>query len=147
MSNNIIDILKARDAIKFATTSGTDMHNRLARIVIDGDDVCGDYELINRIRSVENLEKLFSKKSQTEVPIAGNIGNRFVSRRLDRLYVDDAAQTVYVLDYKTDVTRAAFHDRYVAQLQEYATLLYQIYPKYKVRCFILWTHDWSLESV
>ena len=139
MLNNVTEILKAHDMIKFATTSGTDMHNRLARIVIDGDNVCGESELINKIQSIKNLAKLFSKKSRIEVPVAGNIGNR--------LYVDDEAKTVYVLDYKTDVCHDTFHDRYVAQLQEYATLLRQIYSQYKIQCFILWTHDWSLESV
>lgn len=147
MSNNINEILKNHDAIKFATTTGTQMHNRLAQIVIDDNCTRGDAELVERINSVPNLARLFSSASQTEVPIAGNIGTRFISRRIDRLYIDDDAQTVYVLDYKTDVSPEQFREHYVAQLHEYAVLLRQIYPKYKIQCLILWMHDWTLERV
>ena len=147
MSNNIKEILAANDSVKYATSAGTDMHNRLARVVIDSKAVRGGADLIAKIKSVPGLAELFSAGSAVEVPIAGNIGNRFVSRRIDRLLVDDKAKTVFVLDYKTDVNHDVFHDSYVAQLREYATLLRQIYPKYKISCFILWTHDWTLESV
>lgn len=147
MSNNITEILKNHDAIKFATGAGTQMHNRLAQIVIDGDCARGDAELIACIKSVPNLARLFSAKSRTEVPIAGNIGARFISRRIDRLYIDNDAKTICVLDYKTDTSPEQFRERYVAQLREYAALLRQIYPKYKIQCLILWTHNWVLESV
>ena len=147
MSNNIKEILATNDSVKHATSAGTDMHNRLARVVIDSEVVRGDADLIAKIKSVPELAELFSAGSAVEVPIAGTIGNRFVSRRIDRLLVDDKAKNVFVLDYKTDINHDVFHDSYVAQLREYAALLRQIYPKYKISCFILWTHDWTLESV
>ena len=147
MSNNIKEILAERDAVKFATDAGTDMHNRLGRVVVDGDKTRGDTNLVAHIQANPRLAKMFCSSSMVEVPIAGNIGARFISRRIDRLYVDDDAKIVYVLDYKTDVNRTVFRDKYVAQLREYAALLRQIYPKYKCCCFILWTHDWTLESV
>lgn len=147
MSNNVKEILKAYDAVKMATATGTDMHNRLGRVVIDVDKMCGDPDLIEKIQAVPKLAGLFSVGSMVEVPIAGNIGNRFVSRRIDRLLIDDKTKTVYVLDYKTDTNQDSFRERYVAQLHEYAALLRQIYPKYKIQCMILWTHNWVLESV
>lgn len=147
MSNNIKEILKVYDAVKMATTTGTTMHTRLGQIVIDVDKMFGDVDLIEKIKSVPRLAELFSSKSMIEVPVAGNIGNRFASRRIDRLLVDDTAKIVYVLDYKTDTNPDVFRERYIAQLHEYAALLRQIYPKYKIQCLILWTHDWTLEHV
>lgn len=147
MSNNIKEIILERDAVKFATAAGTDMHNRLGCVMIDDGAGRGDPDLISKIKSVPNLARLFASDSQTEVPIAGNIGNRFASRRIDRLLVDDVAGIVYVLDYKTDTNPDVFREHYIAQLHEYAALLRQIYPKYKIQCMILWTHNWVLESV
>ena len=147
MSNNIKEILCAHDAVKFATDAGTDMHNRLGCVVIGRDTERGDPDLITKIKSVPKLAELFSADSMVEVPIAGNINGRFASRRIDRLLVDDKAKTVCVLDYKTDTTPDNFRERYIAQLREYAVLLRQIYPEYKICCFILWTHNWSLESI
>lgn len=148
MSNNDIKaILSERDGVKFATTAGSDMHKRLGLIVIDGDNTRGDSELVAHIQSIPCLGKLFCSNSMTEVPIAGTIKQRFISRRIDRLYIDNDAQTVFILDYKTDVNRDKFHDTYVAQVHEYAALLRQIYPKYKCVCYILWTHEWELEKV
>ena len=147
MSNNIKEILCAHDAVKFATDAGTDMHNRLGRIVIANDAEHGDPDLIAKIKSVPKLAELFSADSMVEVPIAGNINGHFASRRIDRLLVYDKAKTVYVLDYKTDTIPDNFREHYIAQLREYAALLRQIYPEYKICCFILWTHNWSLESI
>lgn len=147
MSNNIKEIIAERDNVKFATDAGTNMHNRLGRVVIDGEKTCGDSDLIARIRAIPNLAKLFSSNSMVEVPVAGNIGARFVSRRIDRLYIDEDTQTIYVLDYKTDVNHTTFRDKYIAQLREYSALLSQVCPDYKCFCFILWACDWVLESV
>ena len=147
MSNNIKEIIAERDSVKFATDAGQNMHNRLGRIFIDGDKVCGDVGLVAQIKAIPGLSKLFGPKSMTEVPIAGNLGACFVSRRIDRLYIDDEKQMVCILDYKTDINHSVFHDKYVAQLREYAILMTEIYPTYKCKCFILWTHDWELESI
>lgn len=147
MSNDIKSILANNDNIKFATDVGTRMHARLGRVVIDMNKTSGDVELIEKINSVHGLPHMFSAQSKVEVPIAGIVANRFVSRRIDRLLVDEDRRIVYVLDYKTDTTRDMFRDEYVAQLREYATLLGQIYPGYKINRYILWTHDWILESV
>ena len=147
MSNNIKEIIAARDAVGFATAAGTDMHNRLGRIMIGDEVECGDVDLIAKIKANPQLAKMFCPKSMTEVPVAGIVSNRFISRRIDRLYIDDETKTVYILDYKTDVSRDLFHDKYVSQLREYSILLRQVYPKHTCKCFILWTHDWVLESL
>ena len=147
MPNDIKSILTANDNVKFATDVGTRMHARLGRIVIDADKTSGDTDLIEKINSVPGLSRMFSAQSQVEVPIAGTIAHRFVSRRIDRLLVDKDRRIVYVLDYKTDTNHDLFHDAYVAQLREYGTLLAQMYVGYKIFRYILWTHDWVLESV
>lgn len=147
MPNDIKSILTANDNVKFATDVGTRMHARLGHVVIDVDKISGDADLIEKINSVPGLPHLFSAQSQVEVPIAGTIAHRFVSRRIDRLLVDTEQRVVCVLDYKTDTNHDLFHDAYVAQLREYGTLLAQMYVGYKIFRYILWTHDWVLESV
>ena len=96
--------------------------------------------------SVQKYQKI-QRWRKTEVPIAGTINGRFISRRIDRLFTDDENKRVYVLDYKTDTDRAAFHDKYVEQINEYKTLLRDIYPNYEIRGYILWLHDFSVEEI
>ena len=141
------DILSAHDRTNFATSRGTQTHARLQNIVIDGANTHGDFELIQQIKSRPELLPFFTLTAGTEVPIAGTINNRFISRRIDRLVIDDTNKTIQILDYKTDTDRTAFHDKYVIQLREYARLLHAIYPDYNITAHILWIHDFSLENV
>ena len=141
------DILSAHDRTHFATSRGAQTHTRLQNIVIDVANTRGDSELIQLIQSKPELVPFFVASTMTEVPIAGTTNNRFISRRIDRLVIDKATKTIKILDYKTDVDRTVFHDKYVIQLREYAGLLRAIYPDYKILAYILWTHDFSLENV
>ena len=141
------NILSAHDGAQHATAHGTQMHARMQHIVIDGDNTHGDAELVKQVQANHELLQFFGPNSRTEVPIAGTINNRFISRRIDRLVIDDTNKIIKILDYKTDVDHAAFHDKYVIQLREYARMLHAIYPDYKITAHILWTHDFSLEKV
>lgn len=141
------NILSVHDATQHATAHGTQMHTRLQHVVIDGDNTRGDTELVKYVCSNPELTPFFAPCARTEVPIAGTINNRFISRRIDRLVIDDTNKTIQILDYKTDTDRTAFHDKYVIQLREYARLLHAIYPDYKITAHILWIHDFSLENV
>lgn len=140
------DILIAHDAAKYATDAGKKMHTRLQRVVL-GNELRGDQELIAQIHATPGLAEFFGTNSKTEVPIAGTINGRFISRRLDRLVIDGAAKTVSVLDYKTDINHRMYYEKYIAQLREYVSLLRAIYPGYKISGYILWTHDFLLEKV
>lgn len=147
MSNklrNIIDQMVRQD---YATDTGRKMHARMQRIVIDGAASRGDADIRAKILENPTLAQMFSPASRTEVPIAGTINGRFVSRRIDRLLVDDKNKCVYVLDYKTDIDRTTFHDKYLEQINEYKTLLRDIYPDYEIRSYILWVHDFSVEEI
>lgn len=139
-------IRRARD-MRFATRAGTDMHERLRKIVIDGDVARGDAALIARIQAYPRLTEYFGPRARTEVPVAGTINGRFISRRIDRMIVDAAAKTIKILDYKTDMDRRARRDKYKNQLQEYRDLLGAIYPGFTISAAILWTHDWTLEII
>lgn len=141
------DILAAHDQEVQATTAGSIMHERLRNVVIDGDTVTGDQDLIEKIIVKPELVPFFTATSKTEVPIAGILDGDFVSRRLDRIKIDDATKEIWVLDYKTDTDSQRFHDKYIAQIHEYVALLHMIYPGYKIRAYILWTHDFSLENI
>lgn len=133
---------------KHATDAGTKMHLMLQSVFITSDsDATGDAALISKIRQVPGLSKLFSPQSKTEVPIAGTINNHFISRRIDRLLIDEANKTIHILDYKTDITPNDFRNKYITQINEYATLVRNIYPDYHIHAYILWTHNFSLEKL
>ena len=89
----------------------------------------------------------FAENTRTEVPIAGIINGNFISRRIDRLSVDDENKIVRILDYKTDIEKESRREKYIVQLNEYEKLMRQIYPEYKIEKYILWLHDWTLEKL
>lgn len=143
----LYDILKQCEQTRFATDAGTQMHKRLQLVMIDGNETSGDPDLVARISAKTELLPFFCTSAKTEVPIAGTIKGRFVSRRIDRLVVDTPNKTVYVMDYKTDTDKAINHNKYIAQVREYVALLRAIYPDYTIIGYILWTHDFSLEKI
>lgn len=141
------DLLNQQDATKFATDAGTRAHRRMQQITIDGDTVHGDADTVARIKSFPELLPFFVANAQTEVPVAGIIRGKFISRRIDRMVTDDATKQILVMDYKTDVSPDRFHAAYCAQVREYMELLRAIYPEYTVLGYILWLHDFRLEAV
>lgn len=141
------NILSARDSKTFATASGTKMHIRLRHIVLEDDTQCGDSDLISKIQQRSDLVPFFCRASKTEVPIAGTIKGRFISRRIDRLLVNHDEKTVKILDYKTDINPNERKSIYVSQINEYIQLMRAIYPGYKISGYILWTHDFLLEKI
>lgn len=147
MPTSPYDFIRRGCDMRFATRAGTDMHERLRKIVIDDATARGDAELIARIQPNAPLAEYFGPRARTEVPVAGTINGRFISRRIDRMIVDTATKTIKILDYKTDTDRRARRDKYKTQLQEYRDLLGAIYPGFTISAAILWTHDWTLEII
>ncbi len=93
--------------------------------------------------------RLFSKESQTEVPLVGLVGNDVMSGRIDRLLVED--NEVLILDYKTNRPSPISSDRvpqvYRKQLKNYKELLEPIYPGKTIRTFLLWTDETKLMEI
>ncbi len=147
MSDSLYDLLAKRRATEYATSVGTRMHERLRGVVIDGAQSRGDASLVKIMAARPDLREYFSARARTEVPIAGTINGKFISRRIDRMLVDATTKTIKILDYKTDTERGLRRAKYVAQLREYCDLLHKMYPDFKVGAAILWTHDWTLESL
>lgn len=147
MVNSLKELMNEYNATKYAENAGIQMHKklRLVRVLSDCGDV--DCELKKRIEMCDGLSAFFTENAQTEVPVAGIINGGFISRRIDRLVVDDKNKIVRILDYKTDVEKETRHEKYIAQLSEYEKLMCQIYPKYKIETYILWLHDWTLEKL
>lgn len=147
MTNDICEIMAKRDSVKHATDTGTRVHDALRHVVIDGAHVYGDAQIANEIAERPEVAAFFCPESRCEVPVAATISNKFISRRIDRMIIDDATKTVKILDYKTDVERTVRRDKYVNQLHEYAAILRRIYPEYNIVGYILWTHGWVLEKI
>lgn len=146
MSNKIRSILSDIEKQKFATSTGKQTHAILQ--YYSGSNTKNlDNELYKKFSTNKELDKFFCADSKAEVPVAGYINGRFVSRRIDRLATNHDDKTVYILDYKTDSDKNVFHDKYVAQIKEYKTLLHDIYPEYKIHGFILWINDFTLEEI
>lgn len=146
METKMHKLLAAEREAKFATEHGTQMHLRLQRMSLDAPRE-QDAELAAHIVAIPELADFFRAPARAEVPIAGTINGRFISRRIDRMIIDDDAKTVRILDYKTDIDHTARHAEYVAQIGEYVALMRKIRPGYKISAFILWLHDWTMERV
>ena len=138
------EFLAGRKKQESATEHGTEIHRRLQFIFIDGENVHGDADLIEKIRKNPEIAKFFDKDSRAEVPIAGFIDSKFYSKRIDRLVV--FPQKILFLDYKTDISRAR-RDDYIKTMKIYARLLQGAYPGRDISGYILWLHDWELELI
>ncbi|MCL2369540.1 MAG: hypothetical protein FWC83_02590 [Alphaproteobacteria bacterium] len=142
---DIKTILENRARARFAKDRGTEIHRKLSRIRIDGNDITGDGELVAQIRENEQIAGLFDKFSKPEVPIAGYINDKFTSRRIDRLRITE--KDIQFIDYKTDTDKVVRRDAYIRQMNEYATLLQAAYPAHTITGYILWLSDWELEEI
>ena len=137
-----------QDNKKYATQSGRRVHALLRNVIIDNiRGNSGDDDIVETIQKRPDLYKFFSCAAKTEVPIAGIVNGVFISRRIDRLLINDIAKTIDFIDYKTDTNKNEFIDKYTKQLNEYAQLLRSGYPDYKIVGFILWTQDWQLQQI
>ena len=96
-----------------------------------------------------DLVDLFGPDSLAEAPLAGAVNGTVVSARVDRLVV--GAQTVTVIDYKTDRTPPdAAEDvprAYLRQMAAYRALLARVFPGRTVRCLLLWTAGPTVTSL
>ncbi|MBO4480312.1 MAG: hypothetical protein J5742_01640 [Alphaproteobacteria bacterium] len=149
MTNNLNELLQKKLHQDYATSTGVVMHSRMQNIFFDsmGKASDGNADIIKKISKNPELVEYMGPNSKTEVPIAGYINGRFVSRRIDRLYVNLSKKIVVVLDYKTDIDKVCFRDKYTEQLREYRSLLMDIYPYFNITCKILWLNDFTLETV
>ena len=147
MTQNLTGFLIGAKNKEFAKNTGTQMHALLQHVIVDNGFEAGDVDIINTIKNHSDLLPFFVVSAQTEVPIAGNIHGRFVSRRIDRLLINHNAKTIDFIDYKTDTDKNAFLEQYKYQLKEYAELLHSAYPAYKINSYILWLHDWVLDKI
>lgn len=146
MADSLNKLLQEHENRKFATATGQRMHDKMRHIVIDGTGR-GDADILKVILSRPDLLRFFGPDSRTEVPIAGYINGKFISRRIDRMVVNHKTKTILILDYKSDVDKSAFYRNYVAQIHEYRELIHEIYPDYTAAGFILWLHDFTLVQV
>lgn len=147
MTQKLTDFLNSQHSMKHATQTGTVIHLLLKNIIIDNNKEIGDTNIINQIKEHAELKQYFTGSAKTEVPIAGIINGVFVSRRIDRMLIDDTDKTIDFIDYKTDINKTAFIDKYAQQLNEYLQLLCSAYPGYKINGYILWIQDWQLQQI
>ena len=143
MADTLREMLTEYDNKKYATDAGSTMHKKMRFVnMLDNND-----DIVKQIKSRPELAIFFAENAQTEVPIAATINGKFVSRRIDRMVVDNDNKTIHILDYKTDVNKDMFRSKYIIQVREYVSIISKIYPHYKVFGYILWLHDWILEKL
>ena len=147
MADTLRGILKEYDSTKYATENGSVMHGKMRSVRMENGTLVGDADIIENIIRHPELSVFFVENARVEVPVAAVANGKFISRRIDRMVVDDKNKVVHILDYKTDTDKNAFRANYVTQVREYVSIIKKIYPKYAVRGYILWLHDWSLESI
>ena len=147
MTQNLTNFLATQESKKYATQNGTNIHQLLRKVVFDKDKIIGDKNIITQIQKHPELKPFFSASAQTEVAIAGILNSVFISRRIDRLLINNETKTIDFIDYKTNINKTEFIDKYKKQLSEYAQLLQSAYPEYKITGYILWIHDWQLAKM
>lgn len=147
MTQTLRDFLTGAKNKEFAIKTGTQKHVDLQHVVVDKSGNYGDNELIKIIQNHPNLKPFFVKDAKTEVPIAGLINGHFISRRIDRFLINKTTKTIDFIDYKTDIDKTLFIEKYKHQLNEYHELLKSAYPDYKINGYILWTNDWELNKI
>lgn len=143
MADTLRGLLKEFDNKKHATDAGSIMHKKMC--LVNMQDI--DNDIVKQIKTHPELEMFFMNNARTEVPVAANINGNFISRRIDRMVIDDKNHVIHILDYKTDVDKDTFRAVYIAQVHEYKSIMSKIYPRYKVFGYILWLHDWTLEKL
>ncbi|MFN3700677.1 MAG: double-strand break repair helicase AddA [Alphaproteobacteria bacterium] len=90
------------------------------------------------------FKPLFSPQSRAEVPITGLLGGKdIISGQIDRLYIDPAQKTIWIVDYKTNRPPPLHADDvpliYHNQLRLYRDTLQAVYPDFIIKCALLWT--------
>ena len=147
MTNKLSDLIKQKSHREYATSAGRAMHLQMQHIFYTDNGWVGNPDITNRISAVPELMEFMGGLSHAEVPIAGTVNGKFISRRIDRLYINNDTKKLVVLDYKTDINKKQFYKKYCEQLNEYYELLKQIYNGYKIECKILWLNDFTLENI
>jgi len=147
MTNKLHELVDKHTHAKYATDTGRGVHTKMQHVFYTPNGWVGDTNIISHIKDNSELRELLGPLSKTEVPIAGIINGKFISRRIDRLYVNNTTKNIVVLDYKTDINKKVFFEKYVVQLNEYYALLKQIYRSFNIDCKILWLNDFTLENV
>lgn len=147
MTNKLEQILSAKTHQEHATATGRAVHAKMSHVFYAQNGWVGDKDIIKKLSDVSDMCELFGPLSRTEVPIAGYINGKFISRRIDRLYINHDTKSIVVLDYKTDLDKKLFYKKYIEQLTEYCALLTQIYHGYHIECKILWLNDFTLENI
>lgn len=90
----------------------------------------------------EKFKIFFTQPCVSEVPI---ISHGKVEGRIDRLSIHPPY--LYILDFKSGSKKESIPEKYINQLNQYATALKPIYPELITKKFILWLHDLYLEEV
>lgn len=147
MTNKITDLINKKLHTEYATAAGGATHKQMQHVFWTPNGWTGNADIIKRISNMSVLQEYMGPLSRTEVPIAGTLNGKFLSCRIDRLYVNNDAKKVVVLDYKTDIDKKLFYKKYREQLKEYSELLKQIYKGVNIECKILWMNDFTLENI
>ncbi|GHU05464.1 hypothetical protein FACS1894205_5490 [Alphaproteobacteria bacterium] len=94
---------------------------------------------VEAILSNPDWAPLFGPEAEAEVSIAGAIGGRAVSGRIDRLWVGE--KDVLIVDFKSNHRRdfSNIPALYLEQLAAYRALVGEIYADRRIRCALLWT--------
>lgn len=143
----LCEFVKNKHHTTRATQTGTNIHERLRKVTIDDNTTCGDPELVRHISANPSISEYFVPNAKTEIPIAGTINGKFISRRIDRMIIDRTTKHIRIMDYKTDTNPDIYRTLYKHKLKEYCDLIRKTHPDFTVTAVILWTHNWTLENI
>jgi ATP-dependent helicase/nuclease subunit A len=125
---------RAAAAMRFADTNAAEFGPTARRDIV---------ERVMAVLEEPAFAPIFGPNSRAEVALAGRLGGRAVSGRVDRLCVADGA--VLIVDYKSQRSAPAGPNAipaaYLRQMAVYRALAREIFPDRTVRCALLWTSE------
>lgn len=96
-----------------------------------------------------DYQEFFDENSKSEVNIMGQLGDKNVPKRIDRLVVKK--DEVIIIDYKNTIncyqTKEQLPREFITQLKVYKDLISKIYKNRKITCYILLTSHIKLIKV
>jgi ATP-dependent helicase/nuclease subunit A len=145
----VVGIFNYNQAIKFTKAQSVDTFSKRFKTTYlwkDKTNLIHPPSNIIYLMERSEISDLFSKQSKAEVAIAGLLKregkpSRPVSGKIDRLAVLE--KDVLIADFKTSSNPPGplkpIPDQTVVQLATYRALVGDLYPRHKIRCFVIYT--------
>ena len=110
--------------------------------ITEGEKITQD---VFSVLTDSRLKALFGPQSRAEVGISGQVGEKLVTGKIDRLLIEE--ERIIVADFKTGHPLEETPKSYQHQLKLYKDLLGQLYPQRSVEAWLIWTQGPLIQEI